>query len=432
MQIDAGFGLVDFSFENPPAGADLSPGEHTVLAVARAVAHADLDDHEFALIAYDGSAVDLPFNKALWNLVTKHLHGQPSDLLRTLVVVAESRIDVGLHCQHGSGFRFAVDGDALIYRHLPEELTVAANQIANQDDPLVLFLAAGFSASSRLPLGNSLRDSAIRRMFGIDDPELYSSESLAERFYEWIADKEGWLTPSEMLLVPSDFIRRLTLEQVIRAEKRLDPSLPTLRDFRDLHDDLVATPGTAVVDCLHFAEMRKGKVVLITVNFDLLLETHQLSPLRVFSSDDEFVSAADYIEAYLQGDEVHIPLLKLHGSIDRFDTCVVSAEQTEQGIGHGKLAAVRALLQPAEPRLWVYVGSSMRDRDLLRVLGDEDFARGLDERWVSPYLEESVRSFALAHREPFWRELPGLRSLDDRLVTETADAFFFALRDAAE
>lgn len=38
------------------------------------------------------------------------------------------------------------------------------------------------------------------------------------------------------------------------------------------------------------------------------------------------------------------------------------------------------------PRLWIYVGVSMRDKDLLPVLRGEDFARRLDERWVNPYL----------------------------------------------
>ena len=67
----------------------------------------------------------------------------------------------------------------------------------------------------------------------------------------------------------------------------------------------------------------------------------------------------------------------------------------------------------------------MRDHDLLRVLGDEDFARGLDERWVVPYLTEHIRRFGEA-RDPFWVN-PRLPTMDDRLITETADAFFAAL-----
>ena len=118
--------------------------------------------------------------------------------------------------------------------------------------------------------------------------------------------------------------------------------------------------------------------------------------------------------------------MKLHGTIDRPESCVVSAEQTDAGIGNGKLAALRALLDAESQRLWIYVGSSMRDQDLLRVLGDEDFARGLDERWVVPYLTDDIRHFGNA-RLRFWTD-SGHRTMDDRLITETADAFFAALK----
>ena len=110
------------------------------------------------------------------------------------------------------------------------------------------------------------------------------------------------------------------------------------------------------------------------------------------------------------------------------ETCVVSDDQTEIGLGKSKLEAMRALLDGDSPRLWIYVGASMRDRDLLRVFGDEDWARGVDERWVSPFLTDTVEEFATL-RIPFWRQR-GLQSIDDRLISETADSFFFALSQA--
>lgn len=67
----------------------------------------------------------------------------------------------------------------------------------------------------------------------------------------------------------------------------------------------------------------------------------------------------------------------------------------------------------------------MRDQDLLRVLGNEDFARRLDERWVVPYLTEDIRRFGEA-RDTFWASSRH-PTMDDRLITETADAFFAAL-----
>jgi hypothetical protein len=87
---------------------------------------------------------------------------------------------------------------------------------------------------------------------------------------------------------------------------------------------------------------------------------------------------------------------------------------------------LRALLPPRP--LWIYVGVSMRDTDLTPILAEEDFARALDERWVSPYLVETVAAFA-SGRVPFWRTTP-LPTIEDRLITETSDAFFSAWRGA--
>ena len=146
----------------------------------------------------------------------------------------------------------------------------------------------------------------------------------------------------------------------------------------------------------------------------------------VFASAADFASAPDYLNKYMKGEEDDVPVLKLHGTIDTFDTCIVTQEQTEQGVGTEKLEALRALIgEDTEPRLWIYVGASMRDQDLLRVLTDEEFGRGLDERWVLPYAVESVESYA-ASRSVFWAT-SGLTRMEDRLVTETSDAFFAAL-----
>jgi len=158
------------------------------------------------------------------------------------------------------------------------------------------------------------------------------------------------------------------------------------------------------------------------------VETHASVPLKVFASDEEFAGAADYVTRYLSGEEKDVPLLKFHGSIDRPETCIVSAEQTERGVPVGKLNALRALIDQDRPRVWIYVGVSMRDQDLLRVFNAPDFGNGVDERWVIPYLPDTVEAYGL-NQEPFWRNRP-LNTFEDRLTTETADAFFAALRHA--
>lgn len=415
-------------FANPPAGGELSPGEQTVIDVCCAVTSRELDDAESqaAIVAYRVSGVDLDFRSAMWELFTERLMDLPSRSLRTLFVVVESEIDIVAHCQPRTGFRLAVEGEHLLSRHGPDELPAVAARISNESGAVVLFLAAGFSASSGFPLGNRMRDSAIARLLNLD-ANRYGSAELARRFYAWTSAKNGWLTPREMALGAENFIRQLTLEQVIRAEERhYGGALPTLAEFKDLHDQLVGNAGLAVSSLCRYLDERMGRVVLVTVNFDTLVESHAGAPLRVFADNEDFEGAADYVTRYLAGEESAVPYLKVHGTIDRPESCVVSAEQTEAGVGNGKLAALRALLGGEGQRLWIYVGSSMRDHDLLRVLGHEDFARGLDERWVVPYLTDDIRSFGEG-RDTFWARSRH-PTMDDRLITETADAFFVALQ----
>jgi len=239
------------------------------------------------------------------------------------------------------------------------------------------------------------------------------------------------LSESEQQLTKEEFVSRLTLERVVRAERRMAPNLPTLKEFRQHHDTVLGAPGGAVLDLAKILRYAAGKVILVEVNLDLLVETHAGVPLRVFASDLDFARAAQYVRGYLAGEEATIPLLKMHGTITDLETCVVSEEQTEQGVGAGKLEVLRELLGTnEEPRLWIYVGVSMRDRDLLRVLKGEEFAHQLDERWVCPYFEETIADYA-RERDPFWKKTPRPR-IEDRLITETADAFFSALSSVWE
>ncbi len=420
-------GLMDAVFD-PPAGSLPSPGERTVLAIARAAAHRDLDEHELAIIAYRDTLMDFPFRRAVWNLGVKQLPDLPHGTLRTLVFVAESPINIDMHCQPRLGFRLAIDSGRLLRRHGPDDLQMAAGSIASLADGFVLFLGAGFAASSRLPMGDALRDRAIRRLLAISDSDAQTSEQLAVRFHNWISDRPNWLSQAERNMPQVEYVAQLTLEQVIRAEQHVYPELPTLAEFRAHHDDVIGTPGSAPRDLGAILEQCDGRIIVAEVNFDRLVETHASVPLKVFASDEEFAGAADYVTRYLSGEEKDVPLLKFHGSIDRPETCIVSAEQTERGVPVGKLNALRALIDQDRPRVWIYVGVSMRDQDLLRVFNAPDFGNGVDERWVIPYLPDTVEAYGL-NQEPFWRNRP-LNTFEDRLTTETADAFFAALRHA--
>ena len=422
--LNIGGDLIDVAFPGA-ASVAATPGEQTVLGVARAVMHGALDDHSFGAVVYEEHLVDVDFKRAIWALAMRHLNGMKHPSLRTLVFVTQAQISISLHCEPGYGFQLAVDGGRLLRRKPEEDLNVEVSRLGRLHAPFVLYLGAGFSFSSQLPLGNTLRDSAIKRLLGFDPADVVPSVELAERFYTFVTGK-GWLTPREDKMGRSAFVEQLTLEQVIRVEQNVDASLPTLLEFQKHHDSVIETPGPAVLSLGPLLERAIGRVILVEVNFDELIERHTKAPLRVFSSATDFEGAADFIAAYLSGTAKEIPLLKLHGTISDPMSCVVNADQTETGIGKSKLDALHALLGSDEhPRPWVYVGTSMRDLDLVPVFVGEEFARGLDERWVSPYLVASVEDF-VNHREPHWRKT-AYPSINHRLITEAADPFFAAL-----
>jgi hypothetical protein len=412
----------------PPFGSIPSPGEKTALGLLRAVAHQDLDHAEIGILLYREAVLDLPTRGALWRAAVEWFVDVPHPRLRTLIVVVEGPINVSTHCRTGVGFRYALEDSRLLRRRGRDDLRATAQLIARHTSPFVVFLGAGFSASSRLPLGNALRDSTIKRLLGIQHSESLTSQVLALRFHAWISDRPNLMSRSESELSQAEYAERLTLEQVVRAEVGFTgEESKTLIEFQQHHDRIVSKPGAAVLDLAKILESGSGRIILTSVNFDQLVERNTSAAIRIFASDDEFAGAEEFISRYLAGDETDIPYLKLHGSIERVETCVMNTEQTEQGVGDLKLRALQGLLREP-PRLWVYVGASMRDLDLVPVLGDESFTRGVDERWVAPYLVETVADFA-KRRQGHW-EKTKFPTIQDRLVTETADAFFDALATA--
>lgn len=420
-------GLIDAVFD-PPTGGGPSPGEATILGLARAAAHGDLDEASAGIILYRDSVLDLPTRRAAWKASVEWFFDVPHPALQVLVVVVESSIDVGLHCTTGLGFRYALADDRLLVRRGRDDLRASVRAIATVPDPMVIFLGAGFSASSRLPLGNYLRDTAICRLLGIDDQDAFSSHDLAVRFFGWVSGRRELMSSSERMMTESDYVETLTLEQVVRAEVGFFQKSRTLEDFLEHHERVVDSPGPCVLDLAKILEEAQptNRMILCGVNFDQLIERNCGRSIRVFASDSEFEAAPDYLARYLDGRENDVPYLKFHGSIDDLDTCVASAEQTELGIGSAKLAALHSLLS-APPRMWIYVGASMRDLDLLPAQFGEDFSRGTDERWVSPYMVDTVEAFG-KQRQPFWKN-GSFPTVQDRLIAETADAFFAALRE---
>jgi hypothetical protein len=402
-------------------------GEARFLAVVRALFAPELRTTEFAVLAYREGELDSRLRPACFRMVCG-LQEQPGLLaaLRTLVIAVETPQErPAVHCPPGVGARYLLKQQRVIRRHPPSRLRSEVARLALEPDrPVVLFLAAGFSASSGLPVGNGLRDEAIARILG-EDPaaDLDWARELFRR-------QNALLTPTERRDI-NDFAATLTFEQVMRIEQdHAGTSVPRgLRDFREIHDDVIGKPPGAAVRQLQRLLDRPNKLLLLTVNFDELLEESHRDKLDVVVEDDEFSEfAASGLGEYLRSAPAprKVPYLKLHGTISDLATCVASSRQTQQGLSIPKRSALEALLTIDEPLRWVYVGASMRDVDLRPVFDDATFRRDVDERWVAPFPDDNVEDFA-AGREQLeaWKAI----GLFDRQITETADTFMTELAE---
>lgn len=418
-------GSWDANFEHLPSKAAGSTGEQRILGLARALLHPDLPRSELAVVAYSDGALSKDERKRAWSLVDG-LEGVAHGGLRTLILLVktEAPIRVDLYC-NDRGFRFAHADGRLLVRHSRERTDFQINQLARTSDRLAFYIGAGFSASSNLPMGNSLRDTVLRGL-GPAAGVPTTSQGLAS----WFRASSGSLTAAEEAMDEETFAQTLTLERVIPTERAMnDGNSPTLADFQERVREVVAQPPSDAVRFLHDAIRSGMRAVIVTVNLDTLIENDMLDYVTVFATEDEFDGAASYVERYWAGTERKMPVLKIHGTIEDLSSCVVTLQQTQVGLSPAKKSAIEAILDETVLTRWIYVGASMRDADFNMDTKHSAFAERVSEHWVAPMIESTVESFA-RDREFFWDKLAhkddrfdGFRHLQDRAITETADIF---------
>jgi len=427
-------GLVRAKLDGRDAGPAPNLGLQDLLGVAAAPFDRRLRETEFAVISYRDYNLDGRWADAVWTMFTQRIHGQAIASLQTLVLLVESRTPYeGRHFVPGG------TGVSLAMWLSPDGMERRREWATNRDHirtlrpqpghVLVLFLGAGFSLSSGLQLGNGYRDRAIRDLLQVSDPP----HLLGRLFYSWLADQHRLLRQEENLSPPQieAFVETLTLERVLREEfyTRGGPRTSrTLGHIREGNDRAILTPGPAP-RLLHRLLMRQDRnVIIATVNFDTLIEMG--GGVRVFASDDEFDACERYLRDYVRsgGD---VPLLKLHGTIERPETVVINWDTIALGLSEPKKRALTALANLASGLTgggtadWAYVGCSMRDKDINPVIGLPDFAGLVNESWVGPFTAPTVGQFIASHRP-----LYGPDGLTQRSITETADVFFEVLEDA--
>lgn len=413
-------------------------GDLTVLAVARALAGQAMDSRELAVLAWSDHRVDREWIPRLWELAVAQMEGVPHSTLRTLIVLVQaSSIDVRQHCHQESGMQLALEWGRFISRTSARHLASRVKALAEVAKPVTFFLGAGFSASSRLPLGDTLRDSAIYRLMGRDD-DPPPSDVLAADFRRFLSqDYKDLLNQTERHMTPQQWARHLTLERVVKIETELIGDSQTLAEFEDLNEQALTHVGAAPRDLARILARHGNRVILTGVNFDTIVEHEATAAdvqLKVFASDAEFETAPAYLADYLNGQADAVPYLKLHGTIDRPETCVASDDQVDGGLSTARRAAIQAIFHQSADALpipWLYVGASMRDRDLEGLFLEEQFVRSVDETWVTPYLPPTIQLFVDREgvREKVWRDT-GRRHLTTRAITEQADHFFDRLSAA--
>jgi hypothetical protein len=416
--------LAAFAEHPEPTG-----GLEVLLRLAEVLVSAEIDE-PLAIVSYPLAKMDPAVAKAAWEMCGLSVADSPPGRLRTFVPVAVGEVSVARHCLAQNSVRFAIQQDRLIKRGRHTDLDAAVRQVLlRPDQPLVLFLGAGASASANVSTGDAIRDEALRDLVGAKP----TVEELVEAFFAKLTDTER-LRPDERDLTLSQFRQRLTLERVLLEDfHRLGGRDPMLSAAIKR---LTSEAATALEwfpegrKALHRLIGRLPRLIVATINFDQLVEHDLPNEHIVLARPEDFETHRQTVIDRIRDGGGPLPILKLHGTIEHVDTLVATIAQTEFGLPREIAEALDAIVAASDQALtWVWVGCSMRDVDLRIWLGNQNGAQDLNEWWVDPLPSQALFDYARYLRESQWASLGN--TLTGRLITETADVFLSRLDEHA-
>jgi len=402
--------------------------ERMIPAFVAALFSRELSTHAVAAISWTDSRLEVLARDALWQLIRAHVARRQLGSLATLIFIGGGRIDPELHCEHEPSVRFALTERGLSRRKGPVSLGITVNKLVRSaHGPFVLFLGAGASASAKMPLGDEVRDHALEHFVGDRVPSPVGE--LAIRFHQWICENDRLLVGEETLTAGM-FAERLTLERVLREEFRRDgrSRSRTLHYLQERNAQAIQRKMTRSRTALRAIRAKRNRLILVTVNFDTIIEDEFGDEAKVFATRDDFEEAGKYLDGYLATGGA-LPVLKLHGTLAVPDSIVADVDTRSLGIPAGAIEALRRLRGTEHFIPWVYIGVSMRDPDVAEVIGGTDFAEGLEEAWVAPFPDPAVSAFSDDHRASRWQEAKRA-GIGERQITETADSFLSKLASA--
>ncbi|MCU1396485.1 MAG: hypothetical protein JWM34_4913 [Ilumatobacteraceae bacterium] len=418
--------------------------QRAVRELSSAVLSEDLVSADLTGLIWADDSLDDSTSAMVWAMLVKVqtlLVPRPGSLL--VLFAGDAALRPSLHCAGPAGVQYVVSSTGLARRKSYEANIACVRELTRFDvdaAPLVvMFLGAGASVVDGLPTGNELRNVALARQVQVPRVDSHNYEQAAAAFFERLRIQEQ-LRPGEGEAGVSAFSERLTLERVLQTEQaeehRRDSS--TIEFFRGEHESIMSTiaprqaAGELADDPLVRLLGAQRRLVLVTVNFDRIIETKAPGLVRPFVSEVEFGQFEEYVTRYRQSGGP-IPLLKLHGDIGVPNSIVANVDDTEAGLSVARLAALQWLVtvvgaQRIAP--WWYVGYSMRDLDLEHVWANQAFADGVAERWVSPFVDPSVRRFIDRHRLRRWASQGNANyTADERSVALTAADCFAGIAD---
>jgi SIR2-like domain len=418
MEFDEADGRLRASLPEHP---EPSEGLRVLLRLCEVLASAELD-RPLIFLSYPLGDMDTDVVDVVWEFCGLTLPTSPPPQLQFFVPIAVGDVSVKHHCIPQNPVRFAVQRGRLIERRAPADLDTAIRNVLLQlDQPMVLFLGAGASASAGITIADPIRDEALRRLVG----SRASVDDLLAAFQNYLEREDRW-RPGERDLLPDQFRNRLTLERVLREEfhglggRSLSLSPSIARISREAESALERLPEGR--KALRRLVTRLPRLVILTVNFDRLIEDGLDVDHQVAATPQAFEDHTQVVVDKISGATDKVPILKLHGTIENPDTVVATIDKTEFGLPPQIAATLDAMVAAADgPLTWVWIGCSMRDADLRIWLGNQHGVDQLNEWWVDPLPSEALFEYARFVRERHWATVE--HSLKDRLITETADVF---------
>jgi hypothetical protein len=418
--------------------------QRSIRELLTALYHPNLRGSLLTGLVWADEGLDDQHRRIIWPLLMRlaSLLGRP-DNSTLLLFAGDPILDYGLHCQGNPSLSGRITSGGYEHRRTfaSNSGSVRETSRLSQDEAglVVLFLGAGASVVEGLPTGNQLRDMALARQVGSARVDQGNFELSAREFYQQLLESGDRLRAGEEDAGEDAFVATLTLERVLLEEQSQENRLDcwTVRKFAREHKTIVdalaesQSSGTFASDSLvRLLEMRR-RLVIVTVNFDRIIEVKAGDAVRPYVDESELAQLPADLRAY-RTNGGPVPLVKLHGDIDRPQSIVVNIEETASGLSAARLNALEGILEvmkEQEVRPWWFVGYSMRDLDLDAHWESAGFADTMVEHWVAPFVDASVEKFIRSRRQPRWdRNSFGFR-IENRVVTLTASDFFALLHE---